>query len=95
VRELFAIRKSSVEGAIDQQNFVVDFGPKQIRKRCCKNDVDHYNAIPSLNIDCQLQVLISGLLLIVRRLLSFSQCPEAFNEIKLREVWGVTRAAVA
>jgi len=33
---------------IDWRNFVVDFELKQIRKRCCKNNVDHYNAIPSL-----------------------------------------------
>ena len=43
--------------AIDRQNLRVDFHSKQIWKRCCKKSRLHYNAIPSLNFDCHLQVL--------------------------------------
>ena len=98
LQELFAITKSDVEARFDRQNFGVDFESKQIWKRCCKNNVDHYNAIPSLSGDCQLQVLISGLLLIVWRLTKlsfFSQLPGNLQRHELRVVWGVTRAAVA
>jgi hypothetical protein len=34
-------------------NFVIEFELKANRKRCCKKLADNYNAIPSLNIDCQ------------------------------------------
>lgn len=40
--------KRPVEVTIDRQNFEINFSLKQIRKRSCKNNVDHYNAIPSL-----------------------------------------------
>jgi hypothetical protein len=51
-----------LESTIDRQNFGVDFESKQIRKRCCKKSVDHYNANPSLTLIANKKFWISGLL---------------------------------
>jgi hypothetical protein len=42
--------------------FGLDFELKQIRKRCCKKSVDHYNANPSLTLIAIKKFWISGLL---------------------------------
>ncbi len=63
IQETFAFVESNLESEIERQYFGVGFRSKQIWKRCCKNSVVHYNAIPSLNNWLPLQeFLISGLL---------------------------------
>jgi hypothetical protein len=52
VFELFAFQESRVCNSIERKKILCCFHLKQIRKRCCKKSFDHYNAIPSLNIDC-------------------------------------------
>ena len=74
--------------AIAKRFFVANFESKQIWKRCCKKSVDHYNAIPSLNIDCQLQVGSATCFLIrlkVTKLSFFSRnCPEPSKRRSVR-----------
>ena len=95
IQETFAFLESNVECEIDRQNFGVGFRSKQIWKRCCKNSVVHYNAIPSLNNWLPLQSFdqrpvgwsLEGLL--SSHFLAIAQ--ETFNEKKSGEYWGVTR----
>jgi len=65
------------------QNFEFNFQSKHIWKRYCKKALDNYNAIPSLNIDCQNKQDQRTCFLIrlkVTKLSSiFSQLPGAFG----------------
>ena len=85
IQEAFAFLESNLLMCDYGQNFVAGLHSKQIWKRCCKKSGLHYNANPSLTIDCHYKFGSAACWMIVRRFTSsqFSRnCPGAFDEEK-------------